>query len=108
MLVKRLDVAVYEEDGRRCKTQIARNPTWAQIRDSITKLDRHTYPYVRLRLTEDTSENNYMTVMGGKGAYWLGVSVKGYDQRELLDLKKATSEIDVWTSDQGFAVAERR
>lgn len=92
MLVKRLDVVVYEKDGRRWEKHVVRTPPWAQIEDSIWKLDRHRHPWVLIRLTEDESNDEYMTVIGGQGAYWLGITAKGQDQRELLDPAKSSKE----------------
>ena len=45
--------------------------------------------------------------MGGDGVYWLGLSNGKYEQLRLFDPNKGSHEINVWTSDQGFADEER-
>lgn len=68
MLVKRLDMYHYVTAWSWNEHVIA-DPTWAQIEEAIRRLDRFHYPWVWLRLTEAESDDNYMTVMGGDGAY---------------------------------------
>ena len=49
-----------------------------------------------------------MEIMGGEGACWLAVTAEGGPfQRRLLDPAGGDEEVQVWTSDQGFADAER-
>jgi hypothetical protein len=44
-----------------------------------------------------------LAIMGGEGAYRIGLSAGNYDQLRLFDSAKGEQEVDVWTSDQGFA-----
>lgn len=48
-----------------------------------------------------------LTVMGGEGVYWLGLTAGKYEQLRLFDRNKSTDEVTLWTSDQGFADEER-
>jgi hypothetical protein len=102
MLIRRLDYCHYSTAWR-WNSEVVRDPTWPQIEEAIRRLDRFHYPWVWLRLTEEQSDDNYMTVMGGDGAYWLSISVGGYDQRRVFYPEQGSDEVQVWTSDQGFA-----
>ena len=107
MLVRRLDVYHYLTAWS-WNEHVVRNPSWAQIEEAVQQLDRFHYPWVWLRLTEEESDDNYMTVMGGDGAYWLSISVDGFDQRRLFYPDQGSEEIQVWTSDQGFGDEKSR
>jgi hypothetical protein len=56
--------------------------------------------------TEDATVD-CLTIMGGDGVYWLSLSAGRYEQLRLFDPNKGSREIDVWTSDQGFADEEK-
>ena len=106
MLVRRLDVYHYLTASS-WEEQTARNPTMEQIEEAVRRLDRFHYPWVWLRLTEEQTDDNYMTVMGGNGAYWLSISVDGLDQRRVSFPDQGSDEVQVWTSDQGFSDEQR-
>jgi hypothetical protein len=107
MLVKRLDVCHYLTAWS-WNLDKFRDPTWPQIEDAIRRLDRFHYPWVWLRLIDQESDDNYMTVMGGNGAFWLSISVNGYDQRRVFFPGQGDEEVDLWTSDQGFVSEKSR
>jgi len=48
-----------------------------------------------------------LTIMGGEGVYWLALTAGKYDQLRLYDPTKSSEEIQLWTSDQGFADEEK-
>jgi len=48
-------------------------------------------------------DDEQLEIMGGEGRFWVAASIKGYTQRRLTNPSGSTEEIDVWTSDQGFA-----
>jgi hypothetical protein len=114
MHVKVLDYVVYSENGCSWETHKVVHPTWQQIDGAIRKLDRFRYPFLFLWPTEDESKHiidgsaDVLEVMGGEGAYWLaGSSANGLFQRRLNYPDRGNKEVVVWTSDQGFADAER-
>lgn len=102
MLVKRLDVAHYE-DAWNSRLSCVRDPSWMQIEEAIRRLDRFHYPWVWLRLTEEETDCDYLTVMGGEGAYWIALTSGEHDQLRLFDPEKSGREVELWTSDQGFS-----
>jgi hypothetical protein len=108
MVVKVLDVFVYERDGWTWHQESYFNPAWEEVETAIRRLDKFCYPWVFLRLDEgqDTAEDRF-EIMGGPGAYWLAGSFKGYFQRRYVNPSGGSKEVAVWTSDQGFADEER-
>ncbi len=48
-----------------------------------------------------------LTIMGGEGVFWIGLSAGKYEQLRLFELANGTHEVQVWTSDQGFADQEQ-
>jgi hypothetical protein len=104
VLVRVLDVFVYECDGRSWHKDETRNPTRKQIEAAILNLDKFCHPFLFLQLHEgeDMGDDRF-EVMGGPGAYWIADSFGGYCQRRYVNPDGGSNEIDVWTSDQGFA-----
>lgn len=86
-----------------------RNPTWDEIVTSIRRLDKFRYPWVWLFIGDEDEDASVdcLTVMGGDGVYWLGLTAGEYNQLRLFDPNKSTDEVELWTSDQGFADEER-
>lgn len=48
-----------------------------------------------------------LTIMGGDGVYWLGLTAGKYEQLRILEPLNGSDEVQVGTSDQGFADQER-
>jgi hypothetical protein len=113
MHVKCLEYVVYGPAGRKWKAHKVWNPTWNAIEQAIRRLDRFRYPFAWLWATEDESKQTIdgtgelLEVMGGEGVWWLAGSFDGYFQRRLDYPERGDAEVAVWTSDQGFADAER-
>jgi len=108
MPVRYLTIPVYSESGRDWHFEKIAGPSWDQIVTAIQRLDKFCYPWVWLFIgdqDEDASED-CLTVMGGDGVYWLGLTVGEYNQLRLFDSSKGNHEVDLWTSDQGFADQE--
>ncbi len=102
MLVKRLDKFVYTAQFA-WHEEIVRNPAWHAIESAIRELHPFHHPWIWLRLTDEEDDDDYMTVMGGDGLYWLAVTAGPHDQRRLFNVDRGSHEVPVWTSDQGFA-----
>jgi hypothetical protein len=113
MHVQGLESVVYADDGWAHRSEKIGRPSWEQIEAAIRRLNRFQYPAVLLWPTEDESEHavdgdhECFEIMGGEGGYWLAGSIGSYYQRRYLDPVGGDDEVDVWTSDQGFADAER-
>jgi hypothetical protein len=103
MLIKLLVISEYEEDGWTNKSEEIRDPGWDQIERSIRSLDKYRLPFVRLALQPEVEDHGMFDVMGGEGDYWIGASIHGWVQRRYFDPSQGDKEIDLWTSDQGFA-----
>ena len=82
-----------------------RNPTWQDILVSVYRLDKVRYPWVWLFIgeIEEDATLDCPSIIGGEGLYWVGLSAGKYDQLRLFDPSKSSKEVDLWTSDQGFA-----
>jgi hypothetical protein len=113
MYVKSLGWVEYGPTGWGWQSERILNPTWADIERAIRRLDRFRYPFVHLWITEDESKQlingsgEVMEVIGGDGAWWLAVSLNGSFQQRIDYPERGDQEVPVWTSDQGFADAER-
>jgi hypothetical protein len=113
MHVKVLDYVVYSTDGRSWHTEKVKDPSWEQIEQAVRRLDRYHHPFLFLWPTHDESKHfvdgscEVFEIIGGEGAYWIAGSFGGYFQRRMLNPAGGEQEIRVWTSDQGFADAER-
>ena len=113
MHVKCLEYIVYGPTGWGWKSHKVWNPEWAEIENAIRGLDCFEYPSAWLWETEDEADQSIdgtgqlLEVMGGNGVYWLAGSFEGYFQRRLDYPEQGDGEVDVWTSDQGFADSKR-
>jgi hypothetical protein len=113
MHIKCLEYVVYGPNGRGWKAEKVRHPAWDDIERAIRRLDRFHYPFAFLWATEDESQQvidgtgELLEVVGGEGVWWLAGSFDGSFQRRLDDPELGEEEVAVWTSDQGFADAER-
>jgi len=103
-----LTFVVYSENGSEWHFEKIRNPGWDDVVSSIRRLDKFRYPWVWLFIgdEEEDASVDCLTVMGGEGAYWLGLTAGNYEQLRLFDKDKGTEEVELWTSDQGFADME--
>jgi hypothetical protein len=102
MLVKRLESEVFDLDSR-YRVETVLNPDWHAIETGIRTLHRYRRPAIRLYLTEDKDDDDYMTIMGGNGLFWVAVTTGPYDQRRLFNPDRGSDEVPLWTSDQGFS-----
>jgi hypothetical protein len=109
MSVRCLTIVVYGETGREWHLEKTRDPKWDEIVAAIHRLDKFRYPWVWLFIGDEDEDASVdcLTVMGGQGVYWLGLTASTYDQLRLFDPNKGTEEVELWTSDQGFADEER-
>ncbi len=112
MYVKCLEQAIYAHTGGDWETCRTLNPSWDNVATAIGCLDKFERPYVFLWATDEEDAMNHddssvLEIMGGAGDYWLAGTMHGYFQRRLCFPGRGSSEVAVWTSDQGFADAEK-
>ena len=106
MHVAQLEVVIYESHWELHGTSIAR-PDWNNIDEAIRALDRFYRPFVHLFLNEPLLEYDYMSIIGGSGAYWVGATVGPQDVLCLSKSSGGSDAVDLWTSDQGFQAPAR-
>ena len=113
MHVKCLEYIVYGPTGWGWQSHKVWNPEWDEIENAIRRLNCFEYPSAWLWTTEDEADQSIdgtgqlLEVMGGNGVYWLAGSFEGYFQRRLDYPEQGDGEVDIWTSDQGFADSKR-
>ena len=106
MIIKQLQVTVYEADGWKWRSNDICDPTWDEIEDSIRNLDRFRHPFVWLMLGHERNEGQ-LDIVGGDGAFALsGYTKKQGDKRYYNVEHSSTKEISIWTSDQGCEMEE--
>jgi hypothetical protein len=108
MPVKCLTIVVYGDTGKDWHFEKAFNPSWDEIVAAIDRLDKFRYPWVWLFIGDEDEDASVdcLTIMGGEGVYWLGLTAGKYEQLRLFDRSKGSHEVQLWTSDQGFADQE--
>jgi hypothetical protein len=108
MPVKCLTSVVYGETGEDWHFEKTFNPSWDAIVAAIDQLDKFRYPWVWLFIgdEEEDASVDCLTIMGGGGVYWLGLSAGRYEQLRLFDPSKGSDDVQLWISDQGFADQE--
>jgi hypothetical protein len=108
MPVSCLTIVEYAETGRDWHLEKTFNPSWEVIVAAIDRLDKFRYPWVWLFIGDEDEDASVdcLTIMGGEGVYWLGLTAGKYEQLRLFNPNKSTHEVQLWTSDQGFADQE--
>lgn len=108
MLLRCLTIVVYGDTGKDWHFEKTFNPNWDAIVAAIDRLDKFRYPWVWLFIGDQDEDASVdcLTIMGGDGVYWLGLTAGKYDQLRLFDPNKGSHEVQLWTSDQGFADQE--
>lgn len=108
MPIKCLTIVAYDARGKDWHFEKSRDPTWEQIVASIDRLNKFRYPWVWLFIGDEDEDASVdcLTIMGGDGVYWLGLSAGKHEQLRLFDPNKGEHEVQLWTSDQGFADQE--
>ncbi|BDI29637.1 hypothetical protein CCAX7_16880 [Capsulimonas corticalis] len=105
--IRVLDITVYDEQGRHWESQEISEPSWEDIENSIRQLDRFRRPFIFLKLPGEDSEDAWLSVVGGDGAYSLNGTLDDNAFWSYYDDTRSTHEIPVWTSDQGFYPEEK-
>jgi hypothetical protein len=108
MPIRCLTIVVYGGTSKDWHFEKTFNPNWDEIVAAIDRLDKFHYPWVWLFIGDEDEDASVdcLTIMGGDGVYWLGLTAGKYDQLRLFDPGKGSHEVQLWTSDQGFADQE--
>jgi hypothetical protein len=108
VVIKTLNVTVYNQSGSAWWTELTSNPEWPEIEVAILRLDQYCYPFVWLHrdgIVEEDSLPDF-TIIGGNGAYVMdgriGTSTFQYIQADASD-----EIVRVWQSDQGFEIEKK-
>jgi hypothetical protein len=109
MPIKCLTIVIYEQTGKHWHFEKTYVPSWEEIVAAIDRLNNFRYPWVWLFIGDEDEDASVdcLTIMGGEGIYWLALTAGKYDQLRLYDPTKSSEEIQLWTSDQGFADEEK-
>jgi len=109
MPIKCLTIVIYEQTGKHWHLEKTYYPSWEDIVAAIDRLNKFRYPWVWLFIGDEDEDATVdcLTIMGSDGVYWLGLSAGKYDQLRLYDPNKSSEEVQLWTSDQGFADEEK-
>src|SRR5947207_632829 len=104
MAVTCLTKVIYD-DARSWHSEKITAPTWEDVEVSIRCLDKFYYPWALLFIGDDHDDMtaDCLRVMGGEGVWWVSLCAGKYDQLRLFDANKGSQEVQLWTSDQGFA-----
>lgn len=111
--VKLLECPQYPPEANfPCTEKHIEYPTWAQIESAIRELDKHSRPFVVLAPVIDEAErfngeSDFFEIMGGSGDYRVAGTIHGYWQRRAMNANGDDTEIELWTSDQGFSSPSR-
>jgi hypothetical protein len=112
MHAKSLDFVIYESQWKWRDEQLPM-PTWPQIEEAIRRLDKFHYPFLSLwpmldqSLHELTDEREWFNIIGGKGEYWFAATIGGQWENRFMNAAGSNLQVELWTSDQGFAAPEK-
>jgi hypothetical protein len=103
MIIKTLNVTIYNQHGSAWWTELTPDPQWADIEAAITRLDQYCYPFVWLHRSDTVEEDSAydFDIIGGNGLYAMDgvVDAKGFTY---IEPDGGDDIISVWRSDQGF------
>lgn len=100
-------VTRYSRKTGRSSNEEIEEPTWEKLEREIRTMDPFEKPIIFITTAEDDTESDCMAITGGDGMYHLQISDANAEWHEAVNLSRGDTEIEVWTSDQGFTTAER-
>jgi hypothetical protein len=105
MPIRCLTAVHYDDTGWNWVLNKTPNPEWESVVTATRRLDKFQYPWIWLFIGDNDEDSTLdcLTVVGGDGVYWVGLSAGVHDQLRLFDPEKSNREVELWTSDQGFA-----
>ena len=106
MVVAKLLVEEYGEDGRTEESRWLLDPSWEQAENSVKALDRFRRPFVWFYVNRDAADDAVaeFEVVGGDGAYVMVGNQPDGSRLVYLDDSRGGEPVAVWTSDQGADV----
>ena len=110
MLVRKVMIQEYGEDGWGGHVRWLVNPVWEQIEQAIRRLDRFRHPFLWFYFDEPAQQDDMpeFEIVGGNGAYVIYADDdETGKRRHFIDPAKGSSPVNVWTSDQGTSAPER-
>jgi hypothetical protein len=106
MAVKQMAVVTYETRWKWSQSSV-QTPTWTQVEEAVCALEPFHRPFIHLFLGEPDLVEDYMSIIGGPGRYWVGATIGDQDVLCVADPSQGDEEVAVWTSDQGFSTVAR-
>jgi hypothetical protein len=101
-----VQVTHYSRETGRSNNEEIEEPTWEKLAHEIRTMDPYEKPIIFITSGGDT-ETDCMAITGGSGVYHLQFSDGDADWHQAINPSRGDAEVEVWTSDQGFATAER-
>lgn len=106
-MVQLLTVTLYPRGPGSYWSEEHVNPTWGLVESELLTMDPFEKPILCLQLYLDIPDSDVMMVNGGNGVYHLQICDTEANWIQAFDPNGSEEEIDVWTSDQGFATARK-
>lgn len=106
MLVERLDRECIKDDGWGEYTLSQPDPSWQQISDAISALDRYRFVSVLLHLR---GSRGTLEVFGGRGKFAIECHIPEELDRQYCEETKPNGEerVRIWESNQGADLEEK-
>ena len=104
--MKQMDIVTYESQWKWSQAFVE-TPTWAQVEEAVRSLHPFSRPFMHLFLGQPDLVEDYMSIIGGSGRYWVGATVGEQDILCVADSSRGNETIPLWTSDQGFSSVSR-
>ncbi len=106
-MIELLDVTFYPRGPGNYWSEKHVNPTWELTESELLTMDPFEKPIVCLQRHRNIPDSDLMMVNGGNGVYHLQHSDGEAKWIQAFDPNGSDEEVDVWTSDQGFATARK-
>jgi hypothetical protein len=107
MPILAMTITTYHPDTGRAKSTTQQNPTWDAVCAELSNMDSYSKPLLTLEQNADDPSANVMMICGGSGTYHIQYADNEACWFQACDPDGSDEEIDVWTSDQGFATAKK-
>lgn len=107
MPILAMTISTYNPETGREKSKTQQNPSWDVVSTELLTMDAYSKPLLTLEQNTDDPTSNLMMICGGSGTYHIQYADSEACWFQAYDPDGSDEEIDVWTSDQGFATARR-
>jgi hypothetical protein len=105
--IQALDVIRYPRDQTPHTTETLLEPTWERLEHELQTMDRYEKPILWLCQRVGIGDSDALAVTGGEGAYHLQIADENSDWLQAVNPARSSEQVELWTSDQGFAPEAR-